>query len=102
MRSILAVLLFALTAFAQRPRVLVSSDIGGTDPDDFQSMAHLLVYADALDLEGLISTPYGPGRKRHILEVIDAYEEDYRNLKTYSAHYPTPANLRSITRQGAL
>ena len=39
----------------QRPRVLVSTDIGGTDPDDFQSMAHLLVYADRFDLEGLIS-----------------------------------------------
>ena len=25
-----------------RLRVLVSSDIGGTDPDDFQSMVHLL------------------------------------------------------------
>ena len=37
----------------QRPRVLVSTDIGGTDPDDFQSMVHLLLYADVLDLEGL-------------------------------------------------
>ncbi len=30
----------------QRYRVIVSTDIGGTDPDDFQSMVHLLVYAD--------------------------------------------------------
>ena len=43
-----------------RPRVIVSTDIGGTDPDDFQSMVHLLLYADVLDLEGLISSPYGP------------------------------------------
>ena len=47
----------------QRYRVLVSTDIGGTDPDDFQSMVHLLVYADAFDIEGLVSSPYGPGRK---------------------------------------
>lgn len=95
---------FALAAAfaAERPRVIVSSDIGGTDPDDFQSMAHLLVYADAMDLEGLISSPYGPGRKRHILEVIDAYEQDFPNLKTYSPQYPTPAHLRSITKEGAL
>ena len=46
-----------------RYRVLVSTDIGGTDPDDFQSMVHLLVYADAFDIEGLVSSPYGPGRK---------------------------------------
>jgi hypothetical protein len=43
--------------------VIVSTDIGGTDPDDFQSMVHLLVYADTFDIEGLLSSPYGPGRK---------------------------------------
>lgn len=87
---------------ADRPRVLVSTDIGGTDPDDFQSMVHLLVYADALDLEGLVSSPYGPGRKEHIVEVIDRYERDFGNLRTYSTHYPTPAALRAMTKEGAL
>ncbi len=82
------------------PRVIVSSDIGGTDPDDFQSMVHLLVYADSLDIEGLISSPYGPGRKQHILEVIDNYAKDFANLKTHSPRYPTPAALRAITKQG--
>jgi hypothetical protein len=28
----------------------VSSDIGGTDPDDFQSMVQLLLYSDVLDM----------------------------------------------------
>jgi hypothetical protein len=83
-------------------RVLVSSDIGGTDPDDYQSMAHLLVYADAMDLEGLISSPYGPGRKKHLLEVIDAYEQDFPKLKTWSGDYPAPPRLRAIAKQGAL
>ena len=82
------------------PRVIVSTDIGGTDPDDFQSMVHLLVYADSLDLEGLVSSPYGPGRKQHILEVIDCYAKDYPNLKTHSDRYPTPDALRAITKQG--
>jgi hypothetical protein len=83
-----------------RHRVLVSTDIGGTDPDDFQSMAHLLVYADCFDLEGLVSSPYGPGRKEDILKVIDCYANDYANLKTYSDLYPTPDALREITKQG--
>ena len=26
-----------------RHRIVVSTDVGGTDPDDFQSMVHLLV-----------------------------------------------------------
>ena len=83
-----------------RYRVVVSTDIGGTDPDDFQSMVHLLAYADCLDIEGLLSSPYGPGRKEDILRVIDCYDRDYANLKTYSNCYPTPDALRAITKQG--
>ena len=56
-----------------RYRLLVSTDIGGTDPDDFQSIVHLLVYADSFDIEGLISSPHGPGRKEDILKVIDYF-----------------------------
>jgi len=82
------------------PRIVVSSDIGGTDPDDFQSMVHLLVYADVLDIEGLVSSPHGPGRKEHIFKVIDCYENDYANLKSYSDQYPAPDALRAITKQG--
>ena len=83
-----------------RLRVVVSTDIGGTDPDDFQSMMHLLLYTDALDLEGLISSPFGLGRKGDVLKVIDAYAKDYPNLKTYSDRYPSPELLKAITKQG--
>jgi hypothetical protein len=85
----------------ERLRVLVSTDAGGTDPDDLQSLVHLFLYADVLDLEGLISSPYGPGRREHILEVIGHYEKDYPNLRAHSPRYPTPAALRAITHQGA-
>ncbi|AWS47724.1 DUF1593 domain-containing protein [Streptosporangium sp. 'caverna'] len=84
------------------PRVLVSSDIGGTDFDDFQSMVHFLLYADRFDVEGLVSSPYGPGRASDILSVIDAYEHDWPNLRTWSRRYPAPGRLRAITKQGAL
>lgn len=87
---------------SERYRLLVSTDIGGTDPDDFQSLVHLLVYADCFDLEGLISSPYGAGKKEHILRVVDCYEQDFVNLKSYSAQYPSPNALREITRQGAV
>lgn len=85
-----------------RYRVIVSSDIGGTDPDDFQSMVHLLLYSDVLDLEGLIASPYGPGRKSHILQVIDCYEKDFPRLESHSKNYPSPSFLRSITKQGLI
>lgn len=103
---LVALLAFTATAVAADepplPRVLVSTDIGGTDPDDDQSMVHLLLYADVLELEGLISSPYGPGRKKDILEVIYVYERDFATLRTHSPRYPTPAALRAIAKQGAL
>ena len=109
LRGVVFLLFAAATATAaggalegERLRVLVSSDIGGTDPDDQQSMAHLLLYSDVLDIEGLISSPYGPGRREHILQVIDAYAKDYPNLRTYSDKYPSPDAMRALAKQGAL
>ena len=83
-----------------RHRVIVSTDIGGTDFDDFQSLVHVLLYDYVLDIEPLLSSPYGPGRKEHILQVLAHYERDYLNLRSYSDRYPTPAALRAITKQG--
>ncbi len=85
----------------QRPQVIISTDIGGSDPDDFQSMVHLLIYADRFDIKGLISSPPHDGRASHIHEAINAYEKDYSKLKARNARYPTPDYLRKITKQGA-
>ncbi len=87
-----------------RPRVLVSTDIGGTDFDDFQSLVHLLVYADAVELEGLIASPWGEARdrKRHLLDLVDVYARDFPNLRAHSDGYPTPERLRAICKQGGL
>lgn len=85
-----------------RYRIVISTDIGGSDPDDFQSMIHFLMYADLFDVEGIISSPWGEGRKQHILEVIDRYEQDYPKLKAHSPRYPEPDFLRSISKQGAI
>lgn len=97
-------LLIAFHAMAETPRhrVLVTTDIGGTDPDDDQSMVHLLLYADVLELEGLVASPYGAGRKKDILEVIAEYERDFATLRTHSTRYSTPEALRAMTKQGAL
>jgi len=85
----------------ERPRVIVSTDIGGSDPDDFQSMIHFLLYADVLDVEGLISSPPDQGRAAHLHEAIDAYEQDFPNLRRHSADYPAPDKLRATVKQGA-
>ncbi|MDT0677585.1 nucleoside hydrolase-like domain-containing protein [Autumnicola musiva] len=83
-------------------RVIISTDIGGTDPDDFQSMIHFLMYADQFETEGLISSPYGEGRKEDILDMLDLYEQDYPKLEQHSENFPTADYLRSITKQGSI
>ncbi len=89
-------------AFNRGERVIVSTDIGGSDEDDIQSMIHFLMYADLLDIEGLISSPPQAGRKADILKVIDAYEVDYPKLKNVSEKFPPPDVLREISKQGAM
>lgn len=106
------ILLLPLSLFAQqpvneKPRILISTDIGGTDPDDNQSMMHYLLYSNEFDGEGLVSSPsFGDGNKSEILRMIDIYEQDLPNLKkhnkeskTPNAFYPSPEYLRSITKQ---
>lgn len=84
-----------------KPRILVSTDIGGTDPDDNQSMIHLLMYSDLFDIEGLVSSPsYGDGSKEEILRTIDLYEKDLPKLQKHKKGFATPEYLRSITKQG--
>lgn len=65
-----------------KPRILISTDIGGTDPDDNQSMAHFLMYSEMFETEGLVSSPsYGHGSKQNLLDMIDLYEKDLPKLK---------------------
>jgi len=86
----------------ERSRVIVSTDIGGSDNDDFQSMVHFLIYADVFDIEGLIASPPDAGRAEHIHEVIDAYEKDYPQLVRHAETYPKPDQLRALVKQGAI
>ncbi|WP_425235388.1 nucleoside hydrolase-like domain-containing protein [Ulvibacterium sp.] len=84
-----------------KPRILISTDIGGTDPDDNQSMIHFLMYSDQFDTEGLVSSPsYGFGTKQDILETIALYEKDLSKLKKYSDEFPSADSLRFVTKQG--
>ena len=83
-----------------KPRIIVSTDIGGTDPDDNQSMIHLLMYSDLFEIEGLISSPFGKGRKKDLLNMIDLYEKDFSKLKMHNSKLASPDDLRIVCKQG--
>ena len=84
-----------------KPRILVSTDIGGTDPDDNQSMIHLLMYANEFDIEGLVSSPsFGAGSAAEIVRMIDLYGRDRKQLAAHTDGYPTVAQLKAVVKQG--
>lgn len=89
------------SSLKERPRILISTDIGGTDPDDNQSMMHYLLYCNEFDCEGLVSSPsYGDGNKEEIIRMIGLYEQDLPQLKKHAEGWPTADYLRSIAKQG--
>ena len=89
---------FSIPAFPPdytKQRVIISTDIGGGDFDDVQSMIHYLVYMDMFDTEAIISSMPRPGA-RYWKEIVRAYRRDYKNLKFHSADYPTPRELKRM------
>ena len=71
-----------------KPRLVVCTDIAPADvePDDMESMVHLMVYADMFEIEALITSvgwncdPYPEEWSKYMYRVIDAYEKDLPNL----------------------
>ena len=101
-RLLLFVLIFQINSLQAQEitRVIVSTDIGGDDPDDFQSMVHFLLYADRFEIEGLISSPPKSGRAKHIKEALTTYAMDFPKLKK-KGKFPSPKKLEKVTKQGA-
>lgn len=92
---------FAQQNLLNKHRILISTDIGGTDPDDNQSLTHLLMYNEKFDIEGLVSSPsYGNGSTSEIFRMIDLYEKDLPKLEKKLLGFAKPDFLRSVTKQG--
>jgi hypothetical protein len=93
------------TAQAEKTRVVVTSDIGGSDPDDQQSFVHTLTLLDRIDLEGFIYqhawVSFNKGNEVKVVnELLDAYEKVYPNLIIHSQGFPKVDYLRSIVKHG--
>ncbi|KAJ3454025.1 hypothetical protein MRS44_018657 [Fusarium solani] len=105
-----------------KPRLLVLTDISPPthEPDDLESLVHLLASVDLFEIEGIISTSGAsyngsePLATNLIFKAIDAYEKDLPNLSKRSkqtrflrdetvqtsGYWPSPQYLRSVTREG--
>lgn len=98
------ILMLALAAACNtkesKPRVIILSDINniGGDPDDKQSMAHLLMYANEVEIVRIIPDLWEGQGVKATMQTIDAYEKDFNNpdFKFQELNYPQPDELRAL------
>jgi hypothetical protein len=109
-RVLLATLLLLLTVSARaadRPRLLVLTDIGG-DPDDQQSMIRLMAYSNEFEIEGLVASAAGtPGELKTavtkpelIREIVTAFGKVRSNLAKHAEGWPTAEALMRCIKTG--
>ena len=87
----------------ENTRLIVTTDLGGSDPDDIQSMIHLLVCSDRIDIEGLISVEAwvdDPDKTEKLRQTVEHFNEVLPTLSVHSAGYPSAEYLRSIVARG--
>ncbi len=92
-----------LPAPSERQRMIVLSDIEA-DPDDTQSFVRLLLYANQIDLEGLVATTSIHMKTQihpeSIRRIIQAYGKVQPNLARHEAGFPVPDRLGALVRAG--
>lgn len=99
----LSIMSLSQAADYSKHRLIVTTDIGGSDPDDTQSLIHLLVCSDRFDIEGIISAPAWvrhPDNTGKIHQLIDIYGKVRPNLAIHSNGYPETSHLHNIVARG--
>ncbi|MBA4090213.1 MAG: hypothetical protein C0494_06415 [Sphingobium sp.] len=90
-------------ASASKQRLVILSDIEA-DPDDTQSFVRLFLYANQIDLEGLVATTSVHMKQAvhadSIRSVIDAYGKVQPNLNLHEPGYPSAGRLHALVREG--
>ena len=104
-----------------KARVIVCTDVGNVansndakDTDDVQSLVRLMVYANDMDIEGLIATSSWSGKTKdlddrttgawpQIIErIVNAYGRVRNNLAAHASGYPSAAQLKSVIKRGVV
>jgi len=87
----------------QRPRVVVLTDIEA-DPDDTQSLVRLFLYANDIEIRGLVATTSVHMKSglhpESIRRVIDRYARVLPRLREHDRAYPEASALRALVTTG--
>jgi cellulose-binding protein len=91
-------------SFSGKPRLIAMNDFGTDDNDNQQYLVRLLLYANEIDIEGIIPTTaeFQPDTVRpdFVYPIIDAYEQVQPSLLKNAPGYPTADYLRKIVAVG--
>lgn len=100
---LLLVCLVPATSAAEKPRVVVLTDIEN-EPDDAMSLVRFLVYSNQWDVEGLVATTSIHQQNRvapeKIREIVEAYGKVRDNLALHEPGFPTAERLLAVVREG--
>jgi len=109
MRNLLFLILFSLIfnslfgQSSQKNRVIILTDIEA-DPDDTQSLVRLLLYANEIDIKGLVATTScwlkSEVNPESINRIIKAYGEVHPNLLKHDDDFPGADQLLQLVKQG--
>ncbi len=90
-------------AGAASHRLIVLADMGN-EPDEMQQMVHMLMYANELEIEGLVAVTGKYLRKKPrpklFHKLIDAYAQVLGSLRKHASGWPSPDYLHGITVAG--
>ena len=86
------------------PRVFVFTDINinSGDPDDRQSLIHLLWFAEALKIEGIVPDRWNAQGYEACQMVVDAFRKDYSELGFKERGYPAPEAIENCIAKDSL
>lgn len=92
-----------LSQTTYKHRVIILSDIEA-DPDDTQSFIRLFLYANVIDIKGIVATTSVHQKNNvypgSIRKLINAYGKVQPNLLKHEAGYPAADNLLKLVKQG--
>ncbi|MBS2211947.1 DUF1593 domain-containing protein [Carboxylicivirga mesophila] len=87
----------------EKHRVVVLTDIEA-DPDDTQSLVRLLLYANEIDIEGIVATTScwmsNEVHPESIIKVLKTYDKVQANLVQHHPDFPQATVLYSLVKKG--
>ena len=79
--------------------IFTDININSGDPDDRQSLIHLLWYSDQLDIKGIVPERWNARSIEACKLAIDSYAQDYYEYNFMRWPFPNPTEINEVIAQ---